>query len=199
MARLITLTGPSGSGKSKVIEELLALKSQEFMPELIPKYSTRTPRKDDGEEIICVPTIPLECDLVYEQYGGRYGFESKRIYDLLSSKINPIIILNDIRIIADIRNAFGGLTHSVFIYRESPRLSYFKKLAEERGVTDESDILKRFQKAQAIFRIYIENIHLFDHVILNSGTLTDLQFQVAQLVKGIVLESKWRLSERGAI
>ncbi|HLP47168.1 MAG TPA: hypothetical protein VK469_14550 [Candidatus Kapabacteria bacterium] len=199
MARLITLTGPSGSGKSKVIEELLALKSESFSPELIPKYSTRAPRKDDGDEIICVPTIPHECDLVYEQYGGRYGIELQKIYDLLSRKVSPIVILNDVRTIADIKNAFGGLAHSLFIFREGPKLHYFKKLTEERGVNDESDTLKRFEKAQSIYRIYIENIHLFDHVILNSGTLADLQFQVAQLVKGIVLESKWHLNKRGAI
>jgi hypothetical protein len=43
----------------------------------------------------------------------------------------------------------------------------------------------RFEKARTIYRIYIENIHLFDHVIINSGGLAELKSQVEQIVKSL--------------
>ena len=43
----------------------------------------------------------------------------------------------------------------------------------------------RFKKAQTIYRIYIENIQLFDHVIINSGTFEELEMQVRQIVKSL--------------
>jgi hypothetical protein len=54
-------------------------------------------------------------------------------------------------------------------------------LIESRGEAGEV----RFEKARTIYRIYIENIYLFDHVIINSGTFEELEVQVGQIVKSL--------------
>jgi len=77
-------------------------------------------------------------------------------------------------------------SHTLFIFRHDPSSEeYHQELIESRGEAGEV----RFKKARTIYRIYIENIHLFDHVIINSGTFEELERQVEQIVKS--LEQGW--------
>jgi hypothetical protein len=65
---------------------------------------------------------------------------------------------------------------------------------ESRGLEDAEP---RYERAQTIFRIYIENIQFFDHVIINSGSSPkELEMQVKQIVKGLK-DPNWPLRERG--
>lgn len=197
MPHVLTLTGPSGSGKSTALSYLLKCADDYFKPILTPKYTTRPARLDDSGEAICVDAIPSECDLVYEQYGVRYGLELKTLFDHLVRGNSPIVILNDVRTVEDVRSALGGMVRSLFVFREGPRVESYRKLAQSRNVPNEEDLQRRFNKAQAIYRIYIENIHLFDHVIINSGNLKDLRTQARQIVKGLRQAHNWPLRPVG--
>lgn len=191
MSHVITLTGPSRAGKSTTIRYLLERENAHFRPELVPKYTTRSPRKDDKREVICVEQIPGECDLVYQLYDRLYGLEMRTLFDLVAQGKSPLVILNDVRVVEDVRNAFRELVESVFIFRQNPlSKEYRKELLDSRG---EEDGLQRFLKAQTIFRTYIENIHLFDHVIINYGTLGNLKWQVQQIVEGLGRDPDWPL------
>jgi len=195
MPHLITLTGASGSGKSTVVKYLLAKADSSFKPKLIPKYTTRSPRKDDSGEVICISEIPDECDIVYEQNENRYGIKFKDVYEIISSGACPIVILNDVRAVEDVRSALNGLVRSIFIFRTRPTFQHYQQLARSRRVENVEDIERRFRKAQAIYRIYIENIYLFDHVIINSGSRKDLKVQVRQITKGLKQVMNWPLCE----
>ena len=139
MPYLITLTGPSGSGKSTVVKHFLAKSNKNFCPKLIPKYTTRNPRKDDSGEVICVKEIPAECDIIYEQYKVRYGICLDEIFILLAKGISPIIILNDVRTVEDVQDALKGLVKSFFVFRQSPTLENHRLLAESRGNTSQTE------------------------------------------------------------
>jgi ribose 1,5-bisphosphokinase PhnN len=179
----ITLTGPSMAGKSTVIRHLLALASEDFRPALVSKYTTRPPRNDDLGEVICKANIPAECDLVYKQYGARYGFELKTLRDLVDRGLNPIVIVNDFPAIKAVRQFLGDDVRSVFVWRESPLSEQFRELLiVSRGM--EAGIV-RFHQAQEIYRCYAENVSLFEHVILNCGSPDDLRIQVKQIVEGV--------------
>lgn len=194
MPHAITLTGPSGCGKSTAIKYFMRLASDRFRPHVIAKYSTRKKRTDDGVEIKAgLKRLPQECDLVYEQYGDRYGLVLRDIFDAFERNEDPIVILNDVRTVEDMRNAVGGLVRSIFIFRGDPDKKSFEALASERGSTDSEDITRRFQKSQAIYRIYIENIHIFDHVILNRFGRRELGMQVKRIVAGMKMEGYWPL------
>ena len=200
MPYVITITGPSGAGKSTMLDYLTGIKiaNADFRPMVVPKYSTRKPRGVEGShhEIIHVDSIPPNCDLVYEQYGDRYGVELGSIFDLLKKGVSPIIILNDIRAVEDVRNSWKELVRSVFIFRRSPSLKNYEKLAKERRVdVDEEDPEVRFRKAMALYRIYIENIHIFHHVVINSGTKPQLKKQAEQIVKGLTQIPNWPMKE----
>jgi guanylate kinase len=191
MPHVITLTGPSGAGKSTTLFNLLKLKEEGFNPVMISKYTTRSPHDDDHGEVECVPSMPSNCDLVYVQYGVLYGLDFRTILDPISKGKSPIVILNDVRAVEDVRMRLGGLVRSVFIFREEPTIKLFKQLAGVKGNREE--IEQRYYKALAIYRIYIENIPLFDHVIVNSGTKVELEAQAQKIVYGFSHDQKWTL------
>jgi guanylate kinase len=182
----ITISGPSGSGKSTVLQHIQDI-GQRFgiRARVVNRYTTRERRSDDGDDLETVEQIPRICDLVYEQYGDRYGLQSRSFFDCLARGETPIVIVNDIRTVADVKTTLGPLTRTLFVFRSSPRLDGHIKLAHARAVENpEADAERRFAKASALYRIYIENIHLFDHVLVNAGTIGDLHHQVEVVVRG---------------
>ena len=70
MPNIITLTGPSGSGKSEILKMIQVTNGKYY---ILPKYTTRARRKDDDESIINVDKLPENCDYRYVQYGDEYG------------------------------------------------------------------------------------------------------------------------------
>ena len=163
----------------------------------IPKYTTREFRANEIEAILSnnyaqVDVLPvigkynespemgeeelkqakltafknLKCDIVYEQYGHRYGIKLEDLYEHLKSGRSPVIILNDVRTIEDLKSALGKQCFSIFIFREIPNIRHFYEEGEKRN-DNESSIRARYEKAASIYRIYIENIHLFEKLILN--------------------------------
>lgn len=166
-----------------------------FKPISVSKYTTRKERKND-DDVKCVSQIPPECDLVYEQYGVRYGVPLKVLYDSLEKGETPIIVINDIRAVEDLKAVFGSLVYSLFLYRKPAVLQDFIDEEKERAVEGIStDLLSqtartRYEKAQAIYRIYIENIQLFDRVILNTSSEEDTRIQVKYIVEDLQRQYK---------
>lgn len=209
MPYVITLTGASQCGKSRVIEILHQLgndpiySNRDFHPVTFQKYTTRDFRdyeisaiKDNrGDSLDQKPVIgrwnecenldndqlrykrmaafkKLKCDLAYEQYGVRYGLKLDDLYTFLKKGQTPIVVLNDVRTVEDIKTKLGGQCFSLFIFREAPNKEHFIKIGKERNEpVDKTEI--RFKKAENIYRIYIENIHIFDKLILNVGDDTE--------------------------
>jgi guanylate kinase len=187
---IITLTGPTACGKSTALRFFMDSKRSHWMPKIIPKFVTRDKRNDDGDEVIHVKSIPEDCDLVYEQYGTRYGFSSGKIREFVSDGKDCLIIVNDVRVLDDLRTLFGPQLITVFVFKENPRVENYRRIAKSRGVTSEDEIMRRIQKAQAIFRIYIENITLFNRTVLNVGDLLMLELQVERIIDFIVEKKK---------
>lgn len=189
MPHLITLTGPSQAGKSKAIELFMNHKSTSFLPVAVPKFTTRHPRADDKpSEVQTMASLPGDLDLVYQQYDDRYGVSSMTILEQLKRGLSPILVLNDVRVITDVKNMFGSLARSIFLFRKPPRAQEFLSDADARGDTISDATNKRFRKAEAIYRIYIENIYLFDHVILNAGSVDTLDTQIRGIIDSLSVE-----------
>ena len=195
MAYVITLTGPSQCGKSTIRNFLIKQKGDSFSPVIFKKYTTRKPREFE-DDTICVDQIPPFCDLVYEQYGVRYGFRFNDLYDLLECGKSPIIVLNDVRAVEDVRTALAPQVVSLFLYRKPPIKDNFVAEEMKRAVlgTDPQEIEEiaqsRFDKAKAIYRIYIENIHLFDNVILNTSDIKFTEQQLTHIVEKMKTATK---------
>jgi len=192
MVHIITLTGPAHCGKSTIRQMFLDLKKGAFEPIMVKKYTTRAQRAND-DDVICVPRIPKGCDLVYEQYGVRYGMKMEDLYKHLEAGRTPIVVVNDIRAVEDIKSALGSLVYSVFLYRKAAIYEEFYAEEKERYPEKikeeiEQGARTRFEKAQAIYRIYIENIQLFDKVILNTFDKSSTKKQVECIVNKFMSE-----------
>lgn len=185
--RVLTITGPTGSGKGELLKILDELRSENFKPVLVQKYTTRGRRANDGPEVKCVRKIPDNCDIAYEQYGVRYGFNSKVLWDHIAAGRTPIVIVNDIRAVEDIKDRFGGMARAVYLFRDAPSEDRLRELSKERGVDGAaaSEYAQRHLKSIMIHRIFIENVHIFEWVIINVGTTTKrMHAQVTRLVQG---------------
>jgi len=131
--------------------------------------------------------IPPIYDFVYEQYTRRYGLSTDDILKSLKENVSPVVIVNDIRTLQDIKGVFGLLTVCIFLYRNIEARE-IQELQEKRGAidasgkVDERQIKRRIEKSRVIFRKYIENIHLFNHVIVNTTTKDDLLKQMKKIV-----------------
>ena len=179
---LITITGPSQSGKTLVLSKIkaIALRLREqnynFQPSLVKKKTTRDYRVEelkmleDGREVDVehVDHIPCECDLVYQTYGLRYALNVNEIRELLKLGRTPYAVINDIRAVEELKEEFPGQVLSIFLFRKIPDLEDYLKEAAIRGNVSEHEASARYEKAVAIYRMYIENIALFDKVILNA-------------------------------
>ena len=190
MAHIITLTGPAHCGKSTISKMFIECEDTNFHPVSVPKYTTREQRKND-EDVICVNRIPIQCDLVYEQYGVRYGVELENLYKKLEEGKTPIIVINDIRAVEDLKSMLGNLVYSIFLYRKPAVYEEFYSEEKERASENvlekeiEQNARTRYEKAQAIYRIYIENIQLFDKVILNTSKIENTKLQVKCIVDNL--------------
>ena len=209
---IITLTGPSGCGKSEVMKRIMWLGeslSQEgipFSPHLVPKYVTRKMRtKEIIEElegkpidIISVDSIPEDCDLKYQTYGKQYALRLNELRELLAEGESPVVVINDVRVVEELKREFPNKVLALFLFREIPKRSAFEKEAKERGGDAVKESEDRFNKATAIYRTYIENIGVFNRVILNVGndeTEDYARIQMENLIRSI-LNGEMRLSSK---
>lgn len=213
-AFIITLTGPSMSGKSYIIDRIMELKEKFnvenqiiFRPASISKYTTRPYRIEEIRDmlegkrvdVVSCEKIPDECELKYQTYGKKYGLSIKDIKNHLNNGESPIIIINDVRVVEEIKKSFPQQVLALFLFREIPKLSSFEKIANDRGNTSKDETMDRYNKATAIYRTYIENIALFDRVILNpsrsDNSIDYAQIQIENIVKG-VLDGRIKLNAK---
>lgn len=184
-SRVLTITGPSGSGKSELVKIIQDLRSDDFDPVLVPKWTTRQRRRADGPEVRFAKVLPGNCDIAYEQYGVRYGLQRRTLWDCVAKGQTPIVILNDVRAVEDTRLQFGSMARAIYVFRKAPSYEDLMTLSKQRGAVEGDDeSYRRFLKGIMIHRIYIENLQLFDWVILNvHDTLEPMRTQISSLLK----------------
>lgn len=191
-ARLCIISGSSGSGKT----ELLGLIQNQatFKAVLAPKYSTRDERNGEFDDIRHVDRInDEEYTFVYPMNNYTYGIKAEEITDLLGRGYNVFIILSDLRIVEEVKQFFGSIAVSLYIFRNLSADQLEKVLEERemaRGINQvdtvplERQRQTRLNRLYFIQRKYVDNITLFDHIILNIREPRDMLQQVANLVKG---------------
>ena len=204
---IITLTGPSMCGKSYVMErikeekERLLMEGFFFDPVSVQKFTTRAYRLSELKniqngifnDVESVEEIPSECEFVYKTYGQCYGVQKKHLSDLLEKNQSPVIVVNDVRVVEELKQSFPGRVLSLFLFRKVPKLEDFQKESASRGNTDAIETNRRYQKAISIYRTYIENMTLFDRVILNvrnfSGKENEIDYtkeQIHNVISGVL-------------
>ena len=207
---IITLTGASRCGKTYFTERIIELEGKiddvQFKPRRHWKYVTRSYRENEIIEqwikntnendwvidVKSVKTIPDDCEFVYRTYGEEYGLKKEDLCEYLSKGESPIIVINDVRVVEELKKEFPNQVLSLFLFREIIQdKENHKKAGELRGGVSETESISRFEKAVALYRVFIENIFLFDRVVLNvpHAKADDLaQIQAEGIIRGVIEE-----------
>lgn len=179
---IITLTGPSACGKGLITEAIIEYSKTlqrngiNFHPFMFTKDVTRSYRFKEALSILnneqidvnSVFTVPECDDLVYRTYGDEYALSTDNLTKALEENKSPIVVINDIRVVEELKKIYKGNVLSLFIFRHIiPDVEQHKKASADRGGVSAQKTLSRYEKAVALYRVFIENIHIFDRVILN--------------------------------
>lgn len=177
---LIVVVGTPGSGKDLLIRAINDLAIQHA--EVIPKHTTRNHREDDGKEIICRGDKEYNidvCDIRYHNYGNEYGVETKKIWEGLKRGMFQVVIISNAGAINQLKEIFGPLLVLVYVHSEETPESYEAK--ESSLGNDDGYVAKRKKNFRKAFELYLDNFHLFDHVLIYSGAAEDLYDQIFRL------------------
>ena len=176
-ASVYIILGASGSGKTTCLQYL----HEKYSFNLIEKQTTRKRRQNDGSNIISVKKISSECDIRYTQYGIQYGFSSSDIWSNLRNDKNCAIVVNDVRTIRLIKRRLGALSVCLFLQSNIDKDKLLEIEKSRYNLHSDNIILaaeRRAEKIKSIHRKYIEHSVLFDHVLLNVGTIKELTHQL---------------------
>ncbi len=165
MARLIVVSGPSGSGKSSILKGLQGEVDFEFSV----SATTRDPRPDEVhgvdylfmdsqefEELILGGDL-LEWAIYNDNY---YGTPAEPIEEALFDGRN---VLLDIEI-QGARQVRNSRPDALMIFIEPPSMEELERRLRKRGDTSESDIEARLGIVASQMK---EASELFDHTVVN--------------------------------
>ena len=145
---IITLTGPSVCGKGLVTEaiieysKILQKNRIAFYPFIFTKDVTRPYRFNEALSILrniqidvnSICAIPENDDLVYRTYGDEYALSTCTLTKALAENKSPIVVINDIRVVEELKRIYKGQVLSLFIFRHIiPDVEQHKKASADRG------------------------------------------------------------------
>lgn len=115
--RVFGVVGSPGSGKDFLIRAVKDLGSRRA--EVVPKHTDRKHRRDEGMEMLFPGDDGYNlsaCDIVYENFGNRYGIESARIWEGLGRGTFQVVVVSNYEAINNLRGAFGRLLVLIYVH-----------------------------------------------------------------------------------
>lgn len=191
-ARIYVLSGGPGSGKTELLNMIRS--DETLLPIIPPKYSDRLQR-DPFDDIITVSSSDdfneEQYTFVYSMNNKIYGFKAEDIINCLKQGRNVFFIMSDIRVIDEIKKYFGAYVSVVYVFRNMTDEEFdsilderdAKGREEKQAIADDTERKIRKNRLYLIQRQYVENISLFDHVILNrKDKSSEMLVQVQNIV-----------------
>ncbi len=170
MAHLVVLSGPSGVGKSSVINEALAELPQTW---LSVSVTTRAPRPGEVDGVNYFFISKDEYDdmaakgdlLEWASFAGNhYGTPRKAVEEKLAANI-PVLLEIEVQGAKQVRQA---MAEAVLVFLEPPTWEDLERRLSGRGTETPEQVEMRLRTA----REELDSAEFFDHVIVNSDVAT---------------------------
>ncbi|GHU35844.1 guanylate kinase [Clostridia bacterium] len=191
--KLIIISGPAGSGKGTVVNELM---SRSNTYKLSVSATSRVPRPADKEGVTYYfksrgqfeEMIANNGLLEYTQYNGNYyGTPREPIEDALSENFD-IILEIEVDGAMQVKSKFP---QAITIFLVPPTFEELERRLVGRGTEDRETIGKRLSIAYDEIAL----IGKYDYCVLNE---TDRQLEAAEIIDSIVKASRYKVSEESA-
>lgn len=190
--KLIILSGPSGSGKDTVLEELIKCEDN---VQLSVSLTTRAARdcETDGIHYFFVSREQFEEKLKngevleYAEYGGNYYGTPKEPIDKWLGEGKTVILKIEVQGAEKIRRAYPDVI-SVFLM--PPSMKTLEQRLRNRESENEADILRRLDIAKK----EIERSNEYDYIVFNDIIDTATQ-DLSAIIRAEALKRK-RLSDK---
>lgn len=178
---IIVINGPSGAGKTFLLEKLNCNKNHNYLP--IKKYTTRNKRcyekRCESVDLVfnCDESWTKSFEYNYEYKNEWYGIDKKELENALEKGLTPVVIIRSFETIREIKNDFEDV-RVIFLIGESGQ--ELKDILQKQGRNlseykdEKSDLNKMIDD-------YTKNIDIINNCILNF--LYDEQFLLRQFFK----------------
>lgn len=189
--RLFIFSGPPTSGKTMLIN--MIKETPTLRPVIVPKYATRQWRGLNDDTQYHEELDDSEFDFIYPYHNNRYGVRASDIGEILASGSNAFLVISPPRVIRAIKQYFGPLAISVYIHSnraESELVRIVEERARQAGQSNrempealEKEVRRRIINMHVMRRQYVDNIALYDHVLLNTSSRKLLLGQIKNIVQ----------------
>lgn len=194
---LFIIVGASGSGKGLLLRSVRDMGEKHIV--VIPKATTRAKKTTDGDEFLFFPhwtDFPAKFDVVYGNYKASYGIPTSDIWEVLRCGKHALLICSNFASLDEggkpLRGHKAAIPHLCSVFGPLAKLVYLhshvtQEEAEDHqrviGAENAAEIETRKSKISTVRKYYVENIALFDHVLLNVGDPEDLSDQMFRLIR----------------
>ncbi len=175
-ARILIIAGASFSGKDELVNALIQIEPNKVSA--YKKGTTRKKTKSDKDELVHLKKLPKRYDISYEKNGYFYGIDSKEVWKILSKEKIVIIVLSDLSSILKISDEFKNLVSTIYLHSNIDQ----DQLIEAKKSLPKEEFLKRSNSSRNLKSVYINNLSVFDHVLLNTSEPEDLYDQAFNIL-----------------
>jgi len=178
--QLVLFDGATGAGKTSLLTYLReAYTSRVFVGS---KLTTRRRRiTDNAWEMRFVERIPDEyLNDSFVSVGHQYAVDRNQLLTTISRHLVYAISCVDRWLIEDLCSHFHTVT--IYVYRSWSAVEMEAFLAA-RAASDSTDTALRRDEIKSVMAHYLPRITLYNHVILNIGSMADLNEQLAQILQ----------------
>lgn len=182
--RLFVIVGTPGSGKDILIRAVNIFGRQHA--DIVPKHTSRPRRSDDGEEMICPGDEghDLEsCDVVYENYGDKYGIRSYKIWMGFGRHRFQVAVVSDLNAIKELQGIFGELLVLVYVHSNKSVEDYRKEEYKKAKTMQDDYVESRVREYEQAKQLYLSHFLAFNHVLIWAGLEEDLYDQMFRLFR----------------
>ncbi|MCP3957993.1 MAG: hypothetical protein GY719_09085 [bacterium] len=182
---LFILSGAPTAGKTMLINMLI--REKDLRPAAVPKYTSRAWRGPDDDSEQHDEINDQDFEFTYPYNENRYGLQAGDIRDILSQGFNAFVAVSPPRIVRSIKKLLGPLAVSLYLHSDRAERN-LEETVRERRPHESADELERKVRAKTInlrlrHRQYVDNIALYDHVLLNTSSRRVLLKQAKSVIR----------------
>ncbi len=178
--KLFVIAGASYSGKDELVKALQQMDAQKV--NMYQKGSNRPKRKGDADELLHFPKgIPDRYDIQYTRQGYIYSISTEELWSIFSDGKIALVVVSDLDVIKRLKQNFGSLC-SVLHLHASFNIDEIQKKMIISGISN-TEYQARLSGIKELQQDYIENISIYDHVLLNTAEKEDLYDQASNLLE----------------